>query len=150
MSTYRLETLFAPRSVAVVGASPRQTSTGRAVLENLLGSGFPGAIHLVNPRYDEIAGVRAVKSYDALAETPDVVAIAVPPAVVPDAVAAAARKGTAVGIIITAGLGHGPGSLAEVCERNARAAGMRLGIGQSVQVHAGVAEIEPGRSEMWI
>ena len=55
MSTYRLETLFAPRSVAVVGASPRQTSTGRAVLENLLGSGFPGAIHLVNPRYDEIA-----------------------------------------------------------------------------------------------
>jgi acetyltransferase len=126
MSTYRLETLFAPRSVAVVGASPRQTSTGRAVLENLLGSGFPGAIHLVNPRYDEIAGVRAVKSYDALPETPDVVAIAVPPAAVPDAVAAAARKGTAVGIIITAGLGHGPGSLAEVCERNARAAGMRL------------------------
>src|SRR5580704_18145554 len=126
MSTYRLETLFAPRSVAVVGASPRQTSTGRAVLENLLGSGFPGAIHLVNPRYDEIAGVRAVKSYDALPETPDVVAIAVPPAAVPDAVAAAARKGAAVGIIITAGLGHGPGSLAEVCERNARAAGMRL------------------------
>ena len=57
---------------------------------------------------------------------PDVVAIAVPPAAVPDAVAAAARKGTAVGIIITAGLGHGPGSLAERCEKNARAAGMRL------------------------
>ena len=126
MSTYRLETLFAPRSVAVVGASPRQTSTGRAVLENLLGSGFPGAIHLVNPRYDEVAGVRAVKSYDMLAETPDIVAIAVPPAAVPEAVAAAARKGTAVGIIITAGLGHGPGSLAEVCEKNARATGMRL------------------------
>ena len=126
MSTYRLETLFAPRSVAVVGASPRQTSTGRAVLENLLGSGFPGAIHLVNPRYDEVAGVRAVKSYDMLAEAPDIVAIAVPPAAVPEAVAAAARKGTAVGIIITAGLGHGPGSLAEVCEKNARATGMRL------------------------
>jgi acetyltransferase len=126
MSTYRLETLFAPRSVAVVGASPRQTSTGRAVLENLLGSRFPGAIHLVNPRYDEIASVRAVKSYDALPVTPDVVAIAVPPAAVPDAVAAAARKGTAVGIIITAGLGHGPGSLADACEKNARAAGMRL------------------------
>src|ERR1700719_4279148 len=126
MSTYRLETLFAPRSVAVVGASPRQTSTGRAVLENLLGSGFPGAIHLVNPRYDEIAGVRSVKSYDALPEAPDVVAIAVPPAAVPDAVAAAARKGTAVGIIINAGLGHGPGSLADACEKNARAAGMRL------------------------
>src|ERR1700752_3523215 len=126
MSTYCLETLFAPRSVAVVGASPRPTSTGRAVLENVLGSGFPGAVHLVNPRYHEIAGVRAGKSYDALPEAPDVVAIAVPPAAVPDAVAAAARKGTAAGIIITAGLGHGPGSLAEVCEKNARSASMRL------------------------
>ena len=126
MSTYRLETLFAPRSVAVVGASPRKTSTGRAVLENLRQSGFPGTVHLVNPRYDAIEGVRAVKSYDALPEVPDVVAIAVPPAAVPDAVAAAARKGTAVGIIITAGLGHGPGSLAARCEKNARVAGMRL------------------------
>ena len=126
MSSYRLETLFAPRSVAVIGASPRQTSTGRAVLENLRTAGFPGAIYLVNPRYDAIEGIRAVKSYDALPEVPDIVAIAVPPAAVPDAVAAAARKGTAVGIIITAGLGHGPGSLAELCEKNARAAGMRL------------------------
>jgi acetyltransferase len=126
MSTYRLETLFAPRSVAVVGASPRKTSSGRAVLENLRRAGFPGAIHLVNPRYDEIEGVRAVKSYDALPEVPDLVVIGVPPAAVPDAVDAAARKGTAVGIIITAGLGHGPGSLAEQCVKNARAAGMRL------------------------
>jgi acetyltransferase len=126
MSTYRLDKLFAPRSVAVVGASPRKTSSGRAVFENLRSAGFPGAIHLVNPRYDEIEGVRAVRSYDALPEAPDVVVIAVPPPAVPDAVAAAARKGTAAGIIITAGLGHGPGSLAELCEKSARAAGMRL------------------------
>ena len=126
MSTYRLETLFAPRSVAVVGASPRHTSTGRAVLANLRQAGFPGPIYLVNPRYDEIEGIRAFKSYDALPQPPDVVAIAVPPAAVPDAVAAAARKGTAVGVIITAGLGRGPGSLAERCEKIARAAGMRL------------------------
>ena len=126
MSTYRLETLFAPRSVAVIGASPRKTSTGRAVLENLRQAGFPGTIYLVDPRYDAIEGIRAVKSYDALPEVPDVVAIAVPPAAVPDAVAAAARKGTAVGIIITAGLGHGPGSLAARCNKNACAAGMRL------------------------
>ena len=126
MSTYRLETLLAPRSVAVVGGSARQTSTGRALLENILSGGFSGAVHLVNPRYDEIAGVRAVKSYDALPQAPDIVAIAVPPAAVPDTVADAARKGTAVGIIVTAGLGHGPGSLAAAAEKNARAAGMRL------------------------
>ena len=126
MSTYRLDTLFSPRSVAVVGASLRKTSSGRAVLENLRRAGFPGVISLVNPHYDEIEGVRAVKSYDDLPDVPDVVAIAVPPPAVPAAIAAAARKGTAAGIIVTAGLGHGPGSLAETCERTARAAGMRL------------------------
>jgi acetyltransferase len=126
MSTYRLDTLFSPRSVAVVGASPRKTSSGRAVLENLRRAGFAGTIDLVNPHYDEIEGIRAVKSYDGLTSAPDVVAIAVPPAAVPSAVAAAAAKGTAAAIIITAGLGHGSGSLAELCEKNARAAGMRL------------------------
>ena len=108
MSSYRLDKLFAPRSVAVVGASPRQTSSGRAVLANLRQAGFAGPIHLVNPHYDEIEGVRAVKSYDDLPEAPDVAAIAVPPPAVPGAVAAAAAKGTAAAIIVTAGLGHGP------------------------------------------
>ncbi len=126
MSTYNLDKLFLPGSIAVVGASPRKTSSGRAVIENLLRSGFPGPIYVVNPHYDEIEGVHAVKSYEALPETPDVAVIAVPPASVPDAVAAAARKGTAAGIIVTAGLGHGPGSLAELAEKNARAASMRL------------------------
>ena len=126
MSIYRLDTLFAPRSAAVVGGSPRKTLPGRAVLANLHAAGFPGPIHLVNPHYDEIEGVRANKSYADLAGTPDVVVIAAPPAAVPGAVAAAAAKGTSVAIIITSGLGHGPGSLAENCEQNARAAGMRI------------------------
>ena len=126
MSTYNLDKLFSPGSIAVVGASPRKTSSGRAVVENLLRAGFPGPIHVVNPHYDAIEGVHAVKSYEALPEAPDVAVIAVPPAAVPDAVAAAARKGTAASIIVTAGLGHGPGSLAELAEKNARAAGMRL------------------------
>ena len=83
MSTYRLETLFAPRSVAVVGASPRVTSPGRAVLSNLQRAGFAGTIGLVNPHYPAIEGVAAVKSYAKLAQTPDLVVIAVPPPAVP-------------------------------------------------------------------
>ena len=62
MSTYRLEKLFSPRSVAVVGASPRETSPGRAVLRNLRAAGFAGSIGLVNPHYDEIEGVRSVRT----------------------------------------------------------------------------------------
>src|SRR5579863_2045582 len=126
MSTYKLDRLFSARSVAVIGASQRQSSSGRAVLANLRSAGFPGGIHLVNPRYDEIEGIRAVKSYDDLPVAPDVAVIGVPPTAVPDAVAAVAKKGTAVAIIITAGLGHGSGSLSERCERTARAAGLRL------------------------
>jgi acetyltransferase len=126
MSTYRLDKLFSPQSVAVVGASPRDASAGHAVLRNLRGGGFAGTIDLVNPRYDAIDGVRAAKSYDQLQSVPDIAIIAAPPAVVPSTVAAAAAKGTAVGVILTAGLGHGPGSLSEQCRMIARAAGMRL------------------------
>ena len=126
MSIYRLEKLFAPRSVAVVGASPRETSPGRAVLRNLARDGFKGAIHLVNLHYDAIEGFKAIKSYEKLPEVPDLAVIAVPPPAVPGIVAAVAAKGTAAAIIVTAGLGHGPGSLAAACEQTARAKGLRL------------------------
>ncbi len=126
MSTYNLDKLFSAQSVAVIGASPRLSSSGRAVLANLRDAGFAGAIHLVNPRYDEIEGIHAAKSYADLPDAPDVAVIAAPPLAVPDVVAAVAQKGTPVAIIITAGLGHGAGSLAERCEQTARAAGMRL------------------------
>ena len=124
MSTYRLEKLFAPQSVAVIGASPRERSVGRAILRNL--RAFPGDVHLVNPRYHEIDGVRTVKSYQKLEAAPDLAVVAVPPAMVPDTVAAIAEKGTPGAVIVTAGLGHGAGSLAERCAATARASGLRL------------------------
>ena len=126
MSTFRLDRLFSPRSVAVVGASPRATSPGHAVLRNLRQAGFPGAISLVNPHYSAIEDVAAVKSYRDLAAAPDLAVIAVPPAAVPSVVAEAGAKGTPAAIIITAGLGHGPGSLAAQCQQAAHATGMRL------------------------
>src|SRR5450759_2838766 len=105
MSTYRLDKLFSPRSVALIGASPRLTSPGRAVLRNLRDAGFKGPIRLVNPHYDEIEGIRSVRSFDELPEVPDLVVIAAPPQAVPAIVATAGEKGTAAGIIITSGLG---------------------------------------------
>ena len=126
MSTFRLDRLFAPRSVTVVGASPRPTSPGHAILRNLRQAGFAGAISLVNPHYSAVAGVPAVKSYRDLPTAPDLAVVAVPPAAVPPTIAEAGAKGTPAAIIITAGLGHGPGSLAAQCEQAARATGMRL------------------------
>jgi acetyltransferase len=126
MSTYRLEKLFSPHSVAVVGGSPRATSPGRAVLKNLRCAAFKGSIGLVNPHYQEIEGVRSVKTIHELTEAPDLLVIAAPAPSVPGIIAASGEKGVATAIVITAGLGHGAGSLADACERAARATGLRL------------------------
>lgn len=126
MSTYRLDRLFAPRSVALVGASPRPGSLGNAILRNLRDAGFPGRLDLVNPRHPEIDGLRVATSLRDLAVPPDVAVVAVPPDAVPVVVAEAAECGVAAAIIVTAGLGHGPGSLAAACEASARATGLRL------------------------
>jgi len=109
-----------------VGASPREHSLGHAVLRNVIAGSFPGHVHLVNPDHPEIEGRAAVANIAALPEAPDVAVIAVPPAAVPETVAAAAAKGIAAAIIITAGLGHGPGSLAEATLAAARSHGLRL------------------------
>ena len=90
MSTYRLEKLFSPRSVAVVGGSPRTTSPGRAVLKNLHSAGFKGSISLVNPHYPE--GVRSVGTVQELAEAPDLLVIAAPAPSVPAIVAASGDR----------------------------------------------------------
>jgi acetyltransferase len=126
MSTWRLDRLVAPRSLAIVGASPRERSLGRAVIRNVLAAKFPGPVHLVNPRHPEIEGLKTVASLDALSPPPDLVVITVPPAMVPAIVEAAGRNGSAAAVIITAGLGHGPGSLAEAAEQAARRYGLRL------------------------
>ena len=126
MSTYRLDKLFSPRSVVVVGGSPRETSPGRAVLRNLRSAGFEGSIGLVNPHYAEIERIKAVKTIRELRQAPDLLVIATPPKSVPGIVAAAGEQGAATAIIITAGLGHGEGSLADACEKAARVTGLRL------------------------
>ena len=83
MSTFRLDKLFCPRSVALVGGSPRENSTGRAVLRNLRGAGFEGTIALVNPHYAEIEGIKAVKNIQELQAPPDLLVIVAPATAVP-------------------------------------------------------------------
>ena len=66
MSIYRLSNVLAPRSVALVGASPRRGSLGAAILNNIRSAGFAGEIGIVNPRYGEIDGVKAASHIDKL------------------------------------------------------------------------------------
>ena len=126
MSNYRLDKLFSPRSVALVGASPRPGSLGHAVLANLRRANPSSPPWLVNPGHAEIDGLECRKSLSDLAAPPDLVVIAVPPEGVVEVAKQACAIGAATAIVITAGLGHGEGSLAEDLRRVARAGGLRV------------------------
>ena len=126
MSTYRLKNLLAPRSVALVGASPRQGSVGGSVLRNIRNAKFNGEFGLVNNHYAEVDGVATVGSLSQLPFVPELVVITTPPAMVAGLIEEAGKLGSAGAVIIPAGLGHGTGSPAEAAERAARKYGMRL------------------------
>ena len=126
MSTYRLKNLLSPGSVALVGASPRHGSVGRAILGNIRAAKFKGKFGLVNSHYPEIEGVATVGSLKNLPFVPELVVITAPAASVPGVVDEAGQLGASGALIISAGLGHGAGSLAEATERAAQKYGMRL------------------------
>ena len=73
-----LRPLFAPRSIAVVGASPRNT-IGLTLRDNLQRMGSDTRCWFVNPKYDELHGERAYPALEALPERPDTVILAVNP-----------------------------------------------------------------------
>jgi acetyltransferase len=58
MSVRNLQHLFAPRSVALIGASARPGSMGATLLANLQGGGFKGKLFAVNPKYRPARGAR--------------------------------------------------------------------------------------------
>ncbi|ABD06081.1 GCN5-related N-acetyltransferase [Rhodopseudomonas palustris HaA2] len=126
MSTYRLSNLLAPAAVAVIGASPRPASLGRAVLDNLRSAGFKGEIGVVNPRYPEIGGFKTVRSLGELAFVPDLIVITAPSRTVAKIITEAGERGVAGAIIISAEMGRGQGSYADAANRAARKSGIRL------------------------
>lgn len=126
MSTYRLSNLLSPRSVALVGASPRLGSVGLAILKNIQSGMYRGELGVINPYHAEIGGLATVSSLYKLPFVPELVIVTAPAKAVPEIIADAASRGVAGAVIISAGLGHGAGSLAEATNRAARAHGMRL------------------------
>src|SRR5918994_1205062 len=76
--TIDLHPLFAPRSIAVVGASPRSWIAA-TVRDNLRVMGSSTRCHFVNPRYDELHGQPCYPSLEALPERPDVALVALNP-----------------------------------------------------------------------
>lgn len=126
MSTFGLEKTFTPKRVAVIGGSSRARSLGAIILRNLVEGGFAGEIAVVNPRYGEIGGLKTCPSLKALPFVPDLIVVTVPAPVIPGIITQAGELGVAGAVIISSGLGHGPGSLAEAGAQSARAYKLRI------------------------
>jgi acetyltransferase len=104
MSLYRLESLFHPSSVAVVGASQRERSIGRVVMRNLLDAGFEGPILPVHPKYRSVTGVLAYPRVAELPIAPELAIVCTPPATVPSLLDELGARGTRAAVVLTAGL----------------------------------------------
>lgn len=104
MTVKNLESLFHPRSIAVLGASNRPRSVGNVVMRNLLQGGFEGPIMPVNPGQSAIAGVRAYAGIASLPETPELGVICTPAATVPGLIAELGARGAKAAVVLSAGL----------------------------------------------
>src|SRR6266699_5133513 len=118
-----LRHVFAPESVAVIGASRRRGTVGRAILDNIRAAGYAGRLYVVNPRARQIGGERCLSSALDLPEAVDLAVIAVPPGGVLDVAQRCGQRGVRSLVVITAGLDTDAcADLLAVCRRH----GMRL------------------------
>lgn len=100
---FQMRELFEPASVAVIGASQESNKVGHIILRNIIESGFRGPLHPVNPRYQEILGL---KCYPTVTDVPDEVEMAVvvvPAKFVLQVMEDCGRKGVKAAIVISAG-----------------------------------------------
>lgn len=95
--------LMQPRSVAVIGASNEPGKIGNSVMRNLVDGGFPGEIHPVNPRADDILGRKAYKSVTDVPGEVDVAVFAIPARFVAAALEEVGRKGIPNAVLIPSG-----------------------------------------------
>ncbi|MGC4066914.1 MAG: bifunctional acetate--CoA ligase family protein/GNAT family N-acetyltransferase [Polyangiaceae bacterium] len=124
-----LDSLLSPKSVAVVGASEREGSVGRTVFWNLISNPFGGTVYPINAKRNNVFGVRAYPSLEALPEPVETVVLAVPANNVPELAESAGKLGARGLIVISAGFKE-MGAPGEELERQllntARTYGMRI------------------------
>ncbi|MEN3930194.1 bifunctional acetate--CoA ligase family protein/GNAT family N-acetyltransferase [Microvirga sp. W0021] len=126
MSTYRLDKVFAPKSVVLAGVSHRPDTLGRVVLNNIRLGGFKGQIYIVNPKGGEIDGFQCYTKIDDLPEVPELMVVTAPPTAVPSLVESAGKKGISGAVIMTVGAGENPKALEAEIRKIARPYGIRI------------------------
>ncbi|MFQ6033858.1 MAG: CoA-binding protein, partial [Candidatus Bipolaricaulia bacterium] len=129
MSTLNLEKIFAPKRIAVIGASDNPESVGYTVLKNLVGSGFQGVIYPVNPRHESVQGIEAYPGVKEIPRQVDLAIIATPAQTVPHLIEECGEAGIRGVIVISAGfreVGEEGRRLEEEILQRARPHGIRI------------------------
>jgi acyl-CoA synthetase (NDP forming) len=125
-----LESLLHPGSIAVVGASANEESSGYRFVEGLVEAGFPGPIYPVNPKLDELLGLTAYPRLEEIPDRVDYVISAVPAAAVLDLVEGAVAKGVRLIHFFTARFSEtgreDAADLERELQRRTREAGIRV------------------------
>src|SRR5574339_96270 len=124
-----LDTIFAPKTVAVVGDTETPGSVGRTIVWNLMSSSFGGIIFPVNPTRSSILGIKAYPSLSAVPEPIDLIVVVTPAKSIPGIISDAVDLGVKSAIIISAGFKEtGPSGveLERQILEHARRGGMRI------------------------
>ncbi|MDP6156008.1 MAG: acetate--CoA ligase family protein [Candidatus Thermoplasmatota archaeon] len=138
-----LDALFKPASVAIIGASTKELSIGNRIIKNLQDFGYQGPIYPINPKADE---VRGIKAYGNICDVPgeiDLAHIVIPNKYVPFAIDDCGKKNVKTVIINTAGfkeIGGKGAELEELVVNKAREHGIRV-FGPNCQ---GIINTDPG------
>lgn len=98
-----LESFFAPKSVAVIGATDREGSVGRTVVANLVQGSYQGRVYPVNRKHSKLFGVRCYSNPKSLPEPVDLAVIVTPAATVQGVVRECVDAGVRSAIVISAG-----------------------------------------------
>jgi acetyltransferase len=98
-----LQPIFSPKTVAVIGATEKAGSVGRTVIWNLISSPFGGTVFPVNPKRENILGIKAYPSINDIPDPIDLAVIVTPAPTVPNIIAECVEAGVTGAIIISAG-----------------------------------------------
>jgi acetyltransferase len=98
-----LDKIFAPRNIAVIGASNTLGKVGTVTLANLLQGGFAGQIYPVNPNHETVQGLPAYRSVGDLPETVDLAVVCTPAQSVAELVVQCGEMGVGGMVVLTAG-----------------------------------------------
>lgn len=103
MDIHRLDRIFSPQRIALIGVTPNPKSVGGKVLSNLVGGGFRGVVYPVNATSEAVLGIQCYPDVESLPKTPDLAIICTPADRVPQTVKQCGENGILGIIIISAG-----------------------------------------------